>query len=138
MCIRDSVFNMLLQILDDGRLTDSQGRHVDFKNTVIIMTSNVGARLITDKKQNLGFTPESREADAEKIRDMVMGELKNTFRPEFLNRVDDIIVFNKLTDQDIREIAVRMLDTLKARLKGLDTVSYTHLDVYKRQKKGEA
>ena len=114
------VFNMLLQILDDGRLTDSQGRHVDFKNTVIIMTSNVGARLITDKKQNLGFTPESREADAEKIRDMVMGELKNTFRPEFLNRVDDIIVFNKLTDQDIREIAVRMLDTLKARLKGLD------------------
>ena len=114
------VFNMLLQILDDGRLTDSQGRHVDFKNTVIIMTSNVGARLITEKKQNLGFTPESREADAEKIRDLVLGELKNTFRPEFLNRVDDIIVFNKLTDADIREIAVRMLDTLKARLKGLD------------------
>ena len=114
------VFNMLLQILEDGRLTDSQGRHVDFKNTVIIMTSNVGARLITETQKALGFaTGESRAADNESVKELVMGELKKAFRPEFLNRVDDIIVFNKLTDHDIHEIALRMLKTLKDRLAGL-------------------
>ena len=114
------VFNILLQILEDGRLTDSQGRKVDFKNTVIIMTSNVGARLITEKRGSLGFTSESGDApDNDRLREMVLGELKNTFRPEFLNRVDDIIVFHKLTDGDIREIAVRMLDTLKKRLQNI-------------------
>ncbi len=113
------VFNALLQILDDGRLTDSQGRTVDFKNTVIIMTSNVGARMITDKQSSLGFT-ENKEQENENIKDIVMGELKNTFRPEFLNRIDDIIVFNKLTQDEIKEIASKMLDNLKERLKALE------------------
>lgn len=111
------VFNILLQILEDGRLTDAQGRKVDFKNTVIIMTSNVGARLITEKKGSLGFASEDHQKmDSEKLKELVLGELKSTFRPEFLNRVDDIIVFHKLTDQDIREIAGRMLKTLQKRL----------------------
>lgn len=111
------VFNILLQILEDGRLTDAQGRKVDFKNTVIIMTSNVGARLITEKKGSLGFASEdNQKLDSEKVKALVLGELKSTFRPEFLNRVDDIIVFHKLTDEDIREIAGRMLKTLQKRL----------------------
>ncbi len=115
------VFNMLLQILDDGRLTDSQGRHVNFRNTVIIMTSNVGARMITEKQKNLGFFggEETAERDAEKIRESVMSELKQVFRPEFLNRVDDIIVFNKLTGEDICKIAQNLLVSLKARLKDI-------------------
>ena len=122
------VFNILLQILEDGRLTDSQGRTVDFKNTVIIMTSNVGARLITDKQNNsLGFsTEEEKEKSFEKIKDDVMGELKKMFRPEFLNRVDDIIVFNKLTQADIEKIAYNMLENLRNRLLGLDIkISFT-------------
>ena len=113
------VFNALLQILDDGRLTDSQGRTVDFKNTVIIMTSNVGARMITEKQSALGFS-DDKEKENENIKDIVMGELKNTFRPEFLNRIDDIIVFNKLTQDEIKEIAAKMLDNLKERLKALE------------------
>jgi ATP-dependent Clp protease ATP-binding subunit ClpC len=114
------VFNMLLQILEDGRLTDSQGRKVDFRNTIIIMTSNVGARLITEKQTSLGFTiGDDKEADSRKIRETVLEELKKTFRPEFLNRVDDIIVFNKLTSNDIQEIARRMLKTLQKRVEGL-------------------
>lgn len=113
------VFNALLQILDDGRLTDSQGRTVDFKNTVIIMTSNVGARMITEKQSALGFS-DDKEKETENIKDIVMGELKNTFRPEFLNRIDDIIVFNKLTQEEIKEIASKMLDNLKERLKALE------------------
>ena len=103
------VFNMLLQILEDGRLTDSQGRTVDFKNTVIIMTSNVGARMITDKQKSLGFAQEEKAQKQEDIRSLVMGELKKVFRPEFLNRVDDIIVFNKLTQDEIKQIAGKML-----------------------------
>lgn len=115
------VFNMLLQILEDGRLTDSQGRTVDFKNTVIIMTSNVGARLITDKQTNLGFAFESNtDSDTKNMKETVMAELKKLFRPEFLNRVDDIIVFSKLTKDEIKEIAVKMLDTLKERLQSLE------------------
>lgn len=116
------VFNMLLQILDDGRLTDSQGRHVDFKNAVVIMTSNVGARLITEKQgARLGFASGEKISSGDgHIRQTVMSELKNTFRPEFLNRVDDIIVFNKLCVEDIREIARRMLQTLTKRLKDMD------------------
>lgn len=114
------VFNMLLQILEDGRLTDSQGRRVDFRNTIIIMTSNVGARLITEKHTSLGFAVgDGEEADTQKIRDTVMEELKKTFRPEFLNRVDDIIVFNKLNSNDIQEIARRMLKTLQKRVESL-------------------
>lgn len=122
------VFNMLLQILEDGRLTDSQGRTVDFKNTVIIMTSNVGARLITDKQKSLGFTPddESKTEEQKDIKQLVMGELKNVFRPEFLNRVDDIIVFNKLKQDEIKQIASKMLDTLAKRLEKMNiNISFT-------------
>ena len=114
------VFNMLLQILEDGRLTDSQGRTVDFKNTVIIMTSNVGARLITDKQKSLGFVQKNSEEKQEDIKQLVLGELKKVFRPEFLNRVDDIIVFNKLTQDEIKQIAGKMLDTLSKRLEAMN------------------
>ncbi len=116
------VFNMLLQILDDGRLTDSQGRHVNFRNTVIIMTSNVGARMITEKQKSLGFFggEGSTDGDNERIRENVMSELKQTFKPEFLNRVDDIIVFKKLTSENIQSIARNLLTTLKKRLSDLD------------------
>ena len=110
------VFNMLLQILEDGRLTDSQGRTVDFKNTVIIMTSNVGARLISEKSTTLGFSSEKETADFEGVKGKVLAQLKDVFRPEFLNRVDDIIVFNKLSKDEIKEIAKLMLDNLSKRL----------------------
>lgn len=114
------VFNMLLQILEDGILTDSQGRRVDFKNSIIIMTSNVGASLITDKTGGLGFSGgESGAMDYEKIKDKVMGELKRCFKPEFINRVDDIIVFHQLTQENIEEIAKRMLKTLSDRVRSL-------------------
>lgn len=115
------VFNMLLQILDDGILTDSQGRKVDFKNSVIIMTSNVGAKLITAKQSSFGFTDDERkkERNAEDIKNAVMGELKNTFRPEFLNRVDDIIVFDRLGKEDIRQIASKLLRLLRERIEKL-------------------
>ncbi len=116
------VFNMLLQILDEGRLTDSQGRHVNFRNTVIIMTSNVGARLITEKQKNLGFFggDEKTEKKDDEIKQAVLGELKQLFKPEFLNRVDDTIVFNKLTEKDIAEIAAKLLANLGKRLAELD------------------
>ena len=111
------VFNILLQLLEDGRVTDSQGRTVDFKNTVVIMTSNVGARLITERQGSLGFArEESAAGDFEKIKSTVMGELKNLFKPEFLNRVDDIIVFHKLTKEDTVKIAGKLLGTLSGKL----------------------
>lgn len=112
------VFNILLQILEDGRLTDSQGRVVDFRNTVIIMTSNVGARLITEPKR-LGFSSAGGEK-AKNYNDMknnVMGELKNTFRPEFLNRVDEIIVFHPLEEEHLKSIVGLMIESLAKRLK---------------------
>ena len=115
------VFNILLQILEDGILTDSQGRKVDFKNTVIIMTSNIGARFITEKKTSLGFGLEDNaEKDYAAIKETVLSELKTQFRPEFLNRIDDIIVFNKLSQTEIEEIAKNMLEDLKERLKALN------------------
>lgn len=112
------VFNILLQILEDGRLTDSKGRTVDFKNTVIIMTSNVGAQLIK-KQTTLGFTPtdETDKASYEKMKENVLEELKRSFRPEFLNRIDDIIVFHQLTKDDIRKITDIMINDLNDRLK---------------------
>ena len=115
------VMNMLLQILDDGRLTDATGRTVNFKNTVIIMTSNVGARMITDKNV-LGFSKdtdktEGQEKEYEEIKKDVMAELKKQFRPEFINRIDDIIVFHKLTDEDIGQIIEIMLKQVQKRLK---------------------
>ena len=115
------VMNMLLQILDDGRLTDAQGRTVNFKNTVIIMTSNVGARSITDKN-TLGFSQnesnkeKGQEKEYETIKKDVMAELKKQFRPEFINRIDDIIVFHKLTDDDISKIIDIMLKQVQKRL----------------------
>ena len=112
------VMNMLLQVLDDGRLTDSQGRTVNFKNTVIIMTSNVGAKLITDKK-TLGFIEEKENGEKEyqDIKKDVMGELKKEFKPEFLNRIDEIIVFHKLEDNQIRKIVDIMLKNVAKLLK---------------------
>lgn len=110
------VFNILLQILEDGRLTDSQGRTVDFRNTVIIMTSNVGARMITEPKR-LGFSAGDESAkNYEDMKSNVMGELKRTFRPEFLNRVDEIIVFHPLSEEDIKQIVSLMIDVLVKRL----------------------
>ncbi len=114
------VMNMLLQILDDGRLTDAQGRTVNFKNTVIIMTSNVGARMITDKNvlgfSNEGKGKEGEEKEHESIKKDVMAELKKEFRPEFINRIDDIIVFHKLTEKDIEQIINIMLKQVEKRL----------------------
>ena len=116
------VWNILLQILEDGIVTDSQGRRVDFKNTIIVMTSNVGAKNITAADTPLGFdgsgeaakrTEEERFA---RIKDAVMAELRQTFRPEFLNRIDEIIVFHQLTEENIRSIARRMLDTIGSRM----------------------
>ena len=114
------VMNMLLQILDDGRLTDAQGRTVNFKNTVIIMTSNVGARIITDKTF-LGFSngndeEKNADKDYENTKKDVMSELKRQFRPEFLNRIDEIIVFHKLNDEDIKKIINIMINQLEKRL----------------------
>ena len=112
------VFNMLLQILEDGVLTDSQGRQVSFKNAIIIMTSNVGASKITENKQSLGFGDGADENKT--IEELVMGDLKKTFKPEFLNRLDEIIVFNQLNEDDIKEIAKRMLKTLVKRLRDME------------------
>ena len=115
----EDVFNLLLQVMEDGQLTDSLGRKVNFRNAVVVMTSNVGAKAITDSRRSLGFTQQTSEGagrtDAE-IRSMVMSDLKKTFRPEFLNRVDDIIVFHKLTRANIRQIAQKLLDTVNTRM----------------------
>lgn len=115
------VFNMMLQILDDGRLTDSQGKTVNFKNTVIIMTSNVGA-LTLDRKNTLGFSTAKDENVEEynRIKDIVHGELKNTFRPEFLNRLDDIIVFKPLDENDIKVIARLLLEKMNKTLEEVE------------------
>ena len=115
------VFNMLLQILDDGVLTDGQGRRVDFKNCIIIMTSNVGAKLISQKQKAFGFAAGAKELEQneKEIKDAVMGELRNTFRPEFLNRVDDIIVFPAPYQENIKEIASRLLAVLQKRVEDM-------------------
>lgn len=122
------VFNILLQILEDGRLTDGKGKTVDFKNTVIIMTSNVGASTIK-KQRSLGFdipSDKERENQYEKMKDNIMDELKRSFRPEFLNRIDDIIVFHKLSEKDIEEIVKLMLESVSKRLEDQGiSVSFT-------------
>lgn len=121
------VFNILLQILEDGVLTDSQGRKVDFKNTVIIMTSNIGADKIIQGRKNMGFAKTGEETlDDTATKKMVLDELKHHFRPEFLNRLDDIIVFSKLTRDDIKLIAKNMLKELSVRAKGLEVT--VHFD----------
>ena len=111
------VFNILLQILDEGRLTDSQGREVDFTNTIIIMTSNAGASQLS-KKNTIGFESEenSRKRDYEATKEVVNRELKNLFKPEFLNRIDDIIVFNRLSEEDIKKIVEIKLEDLIERM----------------------
>ena len=111
------VFNMLLQILEDGRLTDSQGRQVDFKNTIIIMTSNAGANRIVSPK-TLGFLQqEDAAADYKRMREGVMEEVKHIFKPEFINRIDEILVFHMLSKEDIHKIASNMLASFKKRVK---------------------
>ena len=115
----EDVFNILLQVMEDGHLTDSQGRRVDFKNTIIVMTSNAGARNITEKRSRLGFAAggEGEEkAESEHIREAVMEEVKRIFKPEFLNRIDETIVFHKLSRSDIGEICGKMLDLVKGRM----------------------
>ena len=114
------VFNILLQVLEDGVLTDSQGRHVDFRNTILILTSNVGASELGAAK-SLGFTASAGNGNEDSARrERMMNALKSTFRPEFLNRIDDIIVFNSLTESDIQAIASLMLKEVGSRIEGLD------------------
>lgn len=117
----EDVFNILLQIMEDGILTDSQGRRVNFKNTVIVMTSNVGAKNISEKRKQLGFshTEETEKTAHEAIYSAVMAELRKTFRPEFLNRIDETIVFHQLSQEHIREIARNMLANVESRVAGL-------------------
>jgi ATP-dependent Clp protease ATP-binding subunit ClpC len=115
------VFNILLQILEDGHLTDAKGRRVDFRNTIIIMTSNVGAQQLT-KDTNIGFrtggVDSQATADYDRMKEKVLAELKNTFRPEFLNRIDATIVFRQLTLEEIRGIVDLMLVRVKEQLNG--------------------
>ncbi len=110
------VFNILLQVLEDGRLTDSKGRTVDFRNTVVIMTSNVGAEMLK-KGSSLGFQTPGSERSYENMKEKVMGELKRTFRPEFLNRIDEVIVFHSLEEEHLLEIVRLMASDLQKRLK---------------------
>ena len=114
------VFNILLQILEDGRLTDAQGRTVDFRNTVIVMTSNVGAHTIR-KQKTLGFAvDEDSSSEYERMKENVLEELRRTFRPEFLNRLDEVIVFHALEREHIKEIVDIMLVNVKERLQAQD------------------
>lgn len=132
------VFNILLQILEDGRLTDGKGRTVDFKNTVVIMTSNVGAHTIK-KQKVLGFTAaaDEKETAHERMKDNVMEELKRSFRPEFLNRIDDIIVFHQLDEEHLKEIVGIMLKSLIKRIKEMNIdVQVTDTAVALLMKKG--
>ncbi len=125
------VFNVLLQVLDDGRITDSQGRTVDFKNTIIIMTSNAGAQRIVDPKK-LGFSNvENAESEHKDMKNNVMEEVKRLFKPEFLNRIDDIIVFRALSKEDVKGIAALMLKELKNRLAKQMDITLTYGDTVK-------
>ncbi|KAF9123412.1 hypothetical protein BGX30_001471, partial [Mortierella sp. GBA39] len=121
------VFNILLQVLEDGRLTDSKGRVVDFRNTLIILTSNVGAEAIK-RNSTMGFTAAADAgADYNNMKDKVMGELKKSFRPEFLNRIDEIIVFHSLEEKHIAEIVTTMTEELRKRLREFN-VDFTLTD----------
>jgi ATP-dependent Clp protease ATP-binding subunit ClpC len=109
------IFNMLLQVLDDGYMTDSFGRKVDFRNTVIIMTSNLGARMI-DKDTTLGFQQDSSKTQYEKMRDNVTSELKRSFNPEFLNRIDEVVVFHPLTQDHLVKIVDMLVGELNTQM----------------------
>jgi ATP-dependent Clp protease ATP-binding subunit ClpC len=110
------VFNTLLQVLDDGRLTDSQGRTVDFKNTVLIMTSNLGSELIIDRRTPLGFGSADGGGDSD-LRDRLMRRLRESFRPEFLNRIDEIVVFQQLEGAQLRQITDLLLEETRRRMR---------------------
>jgi len=110
------VFNILLQVFEDGHLTDGLGNTIDFKNTILIMTSNIGARFI-EKKGRMGFASNDVRDTAERVNEMVMGEVKRTFNPEFINRVDEIIIFDALTDDDLQKITRLLVDQLNLNLK---------------------
>jgi ATP-dependent Clp protease ATP-binding subunit ClpC len=109
------IFNILLQVFEDGHLTDGLGNRVNFKNTIIIMTSNIGARFI-QKRTGLGFQSSETTAIEKSVSEMVLGEVKRTFNPEFINRIDEIIVFEALTDEDLRRIMALLVDQLNANL----------------------
>ena len=138
----EDVWNILLQILEDGVVTDAQGRRVDFRNTVIVMTSNIGAKSITSRGGTLGFA--SRDEDAadgaaenERVREAVMDELRRTFKPEFLNRIDETVVFRRLNEEDIAEIARRMLAVTEKRIAELGvTLDADDLAIRKLAKTG--
>ena len=123
------VFNILLQILDDGRLTDGQGRTVDFKNTVLIMTSNLGSDLITRRGSALGFAgpaASSVSGQQDALQDQLMRRLRESFRPEFLNRIDEIIVFRQLDQTELRQVTELLLEETRRRLHAQDvTVEFT-------------
>ncbi|WP_295126279.1 AAA family ATPase, partial [uncultured Leifsonia sp.] len=112
------VFNLLLQVLDDGRLTDGQGRTVDFRNAVVIMTSNLGSEFLASRSGALGFVPAGSDgfASDKDIRDRVMGKLREAMRPEFLNRIDEIVLFRKLDAEQLRDIVRLLLQATAARL----------------------
>ena len=114
----EDVYNLLLQIMEDGRLTGSEGRRADFRSTIVVMTSNVGAKAITENRPALGFSGAARDGDGA-VREAVMAELRQTFRPEFLNRVDDAIVFRRLTPADVRRIARGLTDAVRERMRAL-------------------
>ena len=123
------VFNVLLQVLDDGRLTDGQGRTVDFKNTVLIMTSNLGSELITRRGATLGFTGDaasSGSSQEQALQEQLMRRLRESFRPEFLNRIDEIIIFRELDQEELRQITRLMLEETRRKLHAQDvTVHFT-------------
>ncbi|HPM96107.1 MAG TPA: AAA family ATPase, partial [Mesotoga sp.] len=112
------IFNILLQIMDDGRLTDSQGRQVDFRNTIVIMTSNLGGEFINKTKTSIGFVESTRQdREYEAMKTSVLEEVKKTFRPEFLNRLDEIVVFHQLTKEQIKVIIDILMRDMRKRLK---------------------
>ncbi|MGV4984628.1 ATP-dependent Clp protease ATP-binding subunit [Streptomyces sp. NPDC001709] len=124
------VFNILLQVLDDGRLTDSQGRTVDFTNTVIVMTSNLGSEAITRRGAGIGFGPGGAEADEEARREQILRPLREHFRPEFLNRIEEIVVFRQLTSEQLRQITDLLLESTRRLLDGQGvTVEFTEAAV---------
>ncbi|MDK2945161.1 MAG: ATP-dependent Clp protease ATP-binding subunit ClpC, partial [Mesotoga sp.] len=111
------IFNILLQIMDDGRLTDSQGRQVDFRNTIVIMTSNLGGEFINKTKSSIGFVESSHEEkEYEAMKTSVLEEVKRTFRPEFLNRLDEVVVFHQLTKDQIKTIIDILMNDMRKRL----------------------
>ena len=132
------IFNILLQILEDGILTDSNGRKVSFKNTIIIMTSNIGASLISNNKSSMGFSGENNEATRNKRnRELVIEEVKKTFKPELVNRIDELIVFDLLTQEEIKQVTEKMLNEIRNRLNSKNIeIEFTESVISKLSEKG--